>query len=936
MKSCRNLQLIVVILVSLGCCFGISRGAENRDGLKSLNLSHGLSDLLINKIFRDSAGFVWFGTETSLDRFDGNQIHRYKFNVDNRRSKRVLDIAQGMNGRLYVGTNQGLFRLNSAHEELVQIDPSIIDSPVRAVVAHEGNIYAATSKGLFIYNEDTGEIRRKLIVDDNLSDENNITGLYTQNNEILWILTQHKLWRLNLQQNALHSYTLPTRAATKALAGIGDTIYVATDGNGVLTFNTATNKFGEPIVPGNGIITSLSIANNLLLIGTDGDGVFEYSVPQHQLLHNYTSGTDSEMRLRSNAVYSALRDSDSILWVGYYQSGVDYMPARQTIVEELRWPSLPQLPNTLVRAFKKHNNQLLIGTHNGVIYIDLHNNTSQKFEKPIIDSNIIFDVEYWNGKFYIGTYHGGLYEFDPAAGQPVAFGGNDLRDISIFRLVVDNEGMLWAATSDGIFQFDRNNIASPLHITSQNSQLPPGNVYEIFFDSNSRGWICTENGIAVKSGDQILNNIFPTGFDNNMKVRTIFEDSHHNLYFAPDRGELWKSDLSLKNFGPISVGVEGRFSQITAILEDNNGDLWFGTDKGLLRYNPIGSFNLFNNVNGVHNPVYTLAKPYLSPEGNLWFGSTSGLHIVSQNQLKNLDHSREDRLLITDISSHNTYITNRLRESERNPAILRIDLEDNENELVINVSDLNFNERDFFEIEYYMEGIDKEWKEGNGTNPITYADIPAGKYRLHIRKPGNTSSEITLNIFKSTPWSILWLIPIIFIIIISLAIWMLYKQKQRHKKEIEELTREHTRQLQQLSLDPTEDKSKEVENIPYKNMRLSDEECRRILKKIDTLMKDKSPYRNPNLKLRDLAQMSDTTTHSLSFIFNQYLKKSFYDYINEYRVKEFKRMVKEGDISKYTLSTLAEKCGFSSRASFFRHFKNITGETPAEYIKSKE
>lgn len=101
------------------------------------------------------------------------------------------------------------------------------------------------------------------------------------------------------------------------------------------------------------------------------------------------------------------------------------------------------------------------------------------------------------------------------------------------------------------------------------------------------------------------------------------------------------------------------------------------------------------------------------------------------------------------------------------------------------------------------------------------------------------------------------------------------------------------------------------------------------------IMKKEKPYTNPDLKSKDLALMIDSSAHALSFLFNQYLHKSYYDYINEYRVDEFKRLVKETDVSKYTLSTLAERCGFSSRATFFRHFKAITGLTPAEYLKNE-
>ena len=83
----------------------------------------------------------------------------------------------------------------------------------------------------------------------------------------------------------------------------------------------------------------------------------------------------------------------------------------------------------------------------------------------------------------------------------------------------------------------------------------------------------------------------------------------------------------------------------------------------------------------------------------------------------------------------------------------------------------------------------------------------------------------------------------------------------------------------------------------------------------------------------ELASLIGTTSHSLSYLFNQYLEKNYYDYINEYRVEEFKALILKEEYAKYTLTALAELCGFSSRASFFRSFKKVTGITPNEYIK---
>ena len=99
-------------------------------------------------------------------------------------------------------------------------------------------------------------------------------------------------------------------------------------------------------------------------------------------------------------------------------------------------------------------------------------------------------------------------------------------------------------------------------------------------------------------------------------------------------------------------------------------------------------------------------------------------------------------------------------------------------------------------------------------------------------------------------------------------------------------------------------------------------------------MVGKRVYTNPDLKIADLAAMLDTSAHTLSYLFNQHLNRNYYDYINDYRIAEFKRLIVEDEYAKYTLSALAELCGFSSRASFFRYFKKAMGITPNEYIWS--
>ena len=130
------------------------------------------------------------------------------------------------------------------------------------------------------------------------------------------------------------------------------------------------------------------------------------------------------------------------------------------------------------------------------------------------------------------------------------------------------------------------------------------------------------------------------------------------------------------------------------------------------------------------------------------------------------------------------------------------------------------------------------------------------------------------------------------------------------------------------------EQSSTVTEEKYKTNRLTEEECVELHRKLVAYVEKEKPYINSDLKMGDLASALDTSSHSLSYLLNQYLNQSYYDFINEYRVTQFKKMVEDSHYSRYTLTALAELCGFSSRASFFRSFKKSTGVTPNEYIRS--
>ncbi len=111
----------------------------------------------------------------------------------------------------------------------------------------------------------------------------------------------------------------------------------------------------------------------------------------------------------------------------------------------------------------------------------------------------------------------------------------------------------------------------------------------------------------------------------------------------------------------------------------------------------------------------------------------------------------------------------------------------------------------------------------------------------------------------------------------------------------------------------------------------SSESLRRSLSE---MMITEKPFRESELSLADLAMRLNAKPNHLSQVINELEGKNFYDYINSLRIGEFMRLAASSESRKYTLLGLAQECGFSSKSSFNRYFKKVTGKSPSEYLQT--
>lgn len=113
--------------------------------------------------------------------------------------------------------------------------------------------------------------------------------------------------------------------------------------------------------------------------------------------------------------------------------------------------------------------------------------------------------------------------------------------------------------------------------------------------------------------------------------------------------------------------------------------------------------------------------------------------------------------------------------------------------------------------------------------------------------------------------------------------------------------------------------------------KLSTEETKRIIAQLQKVMQEKELFRNPNLKVGDLAREINVPGHHLSWVLNDSLQKNFTLFVNEYRVNAACKLLL--DETNFTIEAIGDEVGFNSKSTFFAAFKKIKGLTPNAYIR---
>ena len=221
--------------------------------------------------------------------------------------------------------------------------------------------------------------------------------------------------------------------------------------------------------------------------------------------------------------------------------------------------------------------------------------------------------------------------------------------------------------------------------------------------------------------------------------------------------------------------------------------------------------------------------------------------------------------------------------------------------------------------EYKLEGYDKDWLRQTGINEVLYKNLPGGHYIFKLRVPNDAEQVQSVDVYVRKSYAFMVGILLVIVVISFLVIYFCYRIWNLKKRMTNE----------RMILRTAQEQGRGKKTI-LPEMKVSG-----ILDSLLSYMEHDKPYLNAKLSISNVASKLNCTETELSQLLNSHMSVNFANFINVYRVNEIKNRLNQENLSKYTLKALSEQCGFSSKTTFYRVFKNVTGMTPLEYCKKQ-
>jgi PAS domain S-box-containing protein len=732
-----------------------------------LSTEDGLSQTRISQIVQDDQGFMWFGSQYGLNRYDGYKFKVFKHEPGRTNSLSgvyIYSLFKDRSGSLWIGCDEFLDKLDPVTETFTHYRIDTRDAQGETVPVthisqdHMGMLWLATSKGLYAFDPSTGRtIRYRHDPNNPFSlSSNEIKSTGEDKKGTFWVATGEGLDAFDRDAGkvTLHVPLHEPFELSFYEDRFGTFWVMNRTGGGLAIFDRKTNTLtpyslheGSEATP-TGVMAMLEDRDGTLWLGTMGDGLLKFDRQDRKFIR-YRNDPANPESLGENDLHTLFLDREGNIWATLHMMAPNRFSTRPPLFEKFKNEpgNANSLSGTMVNGIYEDRRGIL-----WICAIDALNRLDRKTGQytfyltggPEAYSDPIAIIEDRSGFLWVGTDLHGLLRFDPRTGRFKAFRHTPTDRFSlssdlVTRVLIDHTGTLWATTFDGLDRFDP--ATSHFTVYKAEKQSAPQDDIELEEDRQGALWLGTHfSGLQRFDPTTEQFTVYkhnandPTSLSNN-RVNSVHFDHSATMWVGTQDG--------LDKFDPKTGGFKTWYEQdglpgnvVSCILEDERGNLWMSTNNGLSVFDPSRqTFRNYAAADGLPGADLTgWGACFKSASGEMFFGGFSGGVAFHPDQV--VDSPYVPPAVLTDFRLFDRPVTvgadSPLRKAIGYTSNLRLSHDQN-------VFSLEFTALSYFNpatnrYRYKLDGLDRQW-HGVGSNQrlVTYTTLPAGMYTFRVQ-----------------------------------------------------------------------------------------------------------------------------------------------------------------------------------------------------------
>ena len=797
---------------------------------KHLEVSDGLSNNSVNTICKDRDGFMWFGTTTGLNRYDGYTFKIYQHAENDPGSlpdNYITDIVEMPDGRFWINTGRGYVLFDKERDCFITDVTGFMKNlesggvPEQVFVDREGNTcLSVAGEGCYRYKE--GGKRLFFSYVEHSLPEHGVTQIAECSDGLLLIYNTGLLVCLDRATLAIKWTSDEIKKYIPAGKTIEFSLFVDRDNciwayslMGIWVYDCGTKSWRTDLT---GIWSSRpdviihAVAQDIegrIWVGKDYDGI-DVLEKETGKVTSLVAHDDNGRSLPHNTIYDLYADRDGIMWVGTYKKGVSYYSESIFKFNMYEWGDITCIEQA-------DENRLWLGTNDhGILLWNRSTGKTEPFWRDAegqLPNPVVSMLKSKDGKLWVGTFNGGLYCMDGSRLRSYKEGaGNALASNNVWALVEDDKGRIWIASLGGGLQCLEPLSGTFETYTSNNSALLENNVTSLCWVDNNTLFFGTANqGVGMM--DMRTREIKKIqGQSGNVKlsndaVNHVYKDSRGLVWIATREG-LNVYDTRRHLFLDLSPVAEAKGNFIAAITEDQERNMWVSTSRKVIRVTVAsdgkGSYlfdsRAYNSEDGLQNCDFNQRSIKTLHNGIIAIGGLYGVNVFAP------DHIRYNKMLpnvmFTGLSLFDeavkvgqSYGGRVLIEKELND-VENVEFDYKQNIFSVSFASDNYNLPEKTQYMYKLEGFNNDWLTlPLGVHNVTFTNLAPGKYVLRVKAINSDGyvgiKEATLGIVVNPPFWMSWWAYLLYavglVVVLFLARYRMLKREREkfHLQQIE-------------------------------------------------------------------------------------------------------------------------------------------------------